>query len=80
MDLLVYAEYFVPNWGSLKQVYINMEPQNGGLEDEIPFQRGHCQVPAVSFRGSSFLEVFLGMFDVWETYASDQWVFLGEIS
>ena len=29
-----------------------MEPKNGGLEDEIPFQRGDFQVPAVSFRGS----------------------------
>ena len=29
-----------------------MEPKNGGLEDDFPFQTGDFQVPAVSFRGS----------------------------
>ena len=26
-----------------------MEPKNGGLEDDVPFQIGDFQVPAVSF-------------------------------
>ena len=29
----------------------NMEPNNEGLEDDFPFQRGDFQVPNVSFRG-----------------------------
>ena len=29
----------------------NMEPKNGGLEDDVPFQTGDFKVPAVSFRG-----------------------------
>ena len=31
----------------------NMEPENGGLEDDFPFLMGDFQVPAVSFRGST---------------------------
>ena len=30
---------------------INTEPQNGGLEDDVPFQWGDFQVPAVHFPG-----------------------------
>ena len=26
---------------------MNMEPTNGGLENDVPFQFGHFQVPAV---------------------------------
>lgn len=49
MDLLVAFRWICRSYlGSLKQVYISMEPQNGGWEDEIPFQMG------------SPLEVFLG--------------------
>ena len=28
-----------------------MEPKNGGLEDDFPFQTGDFQVPAVNFPG-----------------------------
>ena len=28
-----------------------MEPKNGGLEDDFPFQTGDFQVPAVHFPG-----------------------------
>ena len=30
---------------------LNIEPENEGLEDDFPFQRGDFQVPAVSFQG-----------------------------
>ena len=30
---------------------INMEPKNGVLEDDFPFQTGDFQVPAVNFPG-----------------------------
>ena len=30
----------------------NMEPQNRGLEDDFPFQKGDFQVNHVDFRGS----------------------------
>ena len=33
---------------------INMEPKNGGLEDDFPFQTGDFQVPAINFPGSRF--------------------------
>ena len=31
-----------------------LEPKNGALEDDVPFQGGDFQVPAVSFRRSNF--------------------------
>ena len=34
-----------------------MEPQNGSLEEDVPFQRGDFQVPAVSFRGKKMSQI-----------------------
>ncbi len=33
---------------------INMEHNNGGLEDDFPFQTGDFQVPAVNFPGCNW--------------------------
>ena len=34
-----------------------MEPKNEGLEDDLPFQLGDFQVPAVNFHGCIFVTV-----------------------
>ena len=34
---------------------INMKPKNEGLEDDVPFQTGDFQVPAVNFLGCTRL-------------------------
>ena len=39
--------FFAVEWVTLRKN--NMEPQNGDLEDEFPFQRDDFQVPAVNF-------------------------------
>ena len=41
----------------------NMEPQNGGFEDDFPFQRGDFQVPADSLRGSRPAPCFVDLGD-----------------
>jgi len=40
---------------------INMEPKNGGLEDDFPFQLGDFYVPAVNFQGCILYHlIFIG--------------------
>ena len=38
-----------------------MEPQNGDLKDEFPFQRGDFQVPAVNFQEENLIKLQPGL-------------------
>ena len=51
-----------PKSRTIQYPLVNMEPQNGGFEDDFPFQTGDFQGPFFIFRGvgSKVLKPFVG--------------------